>query len=535
MAYQATVYRVLIASPGDVERERDAVEAAIHAWNDEHSMDRGVVSHPVRWERASPRQGASGQDVINKDLVATCDVLIGVFWTRLGSPTANDRSGTVEEIRRFAQSNRPAAIFFKSGNMPMSHDAEQYRLLREFEAEVRTPTSDFRGLARHFRTTPKLRDAVGPYLTNTLRGLPLEAVVTAVEEASARSGVPIVPASEKDFEDEPGLIEVLPVVQDAISEIWARLTALDEVGNMFRVGPPANDTEPSASQMSPLKTANAIFSRTAAWLIEGAAGIEAQLAGMQDSWARLKAEDALFDRLLPFETPEDRQRARDLLTTVPGLQDHFPGMVIDLTRARAGLETYKGKSAELNGAVRHCDRALGGAIATITQGQAVAKHLAAVLTNRFQRFDDAVLLAAVRVALRSGEVLISTRDLETDPDIAGRSDPEIRQSLEMLSRRGLIATVIDQGDAGIHLRLIPAGLDYALPTLVPTFGEQVERIRRAICDLKETTLGELTHTGLSRLVIEYIALNFERQGLVRVRRDAENNLKIDSPAPALCK
>ena len=539
MAYQATVYRVLIASPSDVERERDVIEAAIHAWNNEHSMDRSVVFLPVRWERASPRQGVSGQDVINEDLVATCDVLIGVFWTRLGSPTANDRSGTVEEIRGFAHDGRPAGLFFKKANMPMSHDSEQYQLFRDFENEVKDPKSDFRGLSKHFRTAAGLREAVGPYLTDTLRGLSLGTVVAAVVEASAQASISadavVTPGSKDDLEDKPGLVEVLPIFQESISEIWTRLAALDDVGRAFRDGPSADGEESFTDEVSTSEAATAVFTRAAAWISEGAIGIETQLQGMRDAWARLLTTKVLFDRLLPFETPEDRQLARDLLATVPGLQDHFLGMVADFARARVGLGAYEGKSADLNRSVHRCDRALRDAIDVVTEGQSVAKYLSDALDARVLQFDEEVLFAAVRVALRSGVTLMSTRDIAADFDIARRADPEIRRSLDVLLGRGLMATVLDQGDAGVQLRLTTAGLDYALPIVIPSFDEQVGRIRRVICDLKEATSDELSHTGLSRIVIEHIALTFERQGFVRTRRYAEGMMKMDLVSPELCK
>jgi hypothetical protein len=41
-------------------------------------------------------------------------------------------------------------------------------------------------------------------------------------------------------------------------------------------------------------------------------------------------------------------------------------------------------------------------------------------------------------------------------------------------------------------------------------------------------------TGISRLVVEQVALDFKRQGLLRVRRYAEGTMKIDSPSPELC-
>jgi hypothetical protein len=37
MSYQATVYRILVASPGDVTKERQAIPEVIGIWNDAHS------------------------------------------------------------------------------------------------------------------------------------------------------------------------------------------------------------------------------------------------------------------------------------------------------------------------------------------------------------------------------------------------------------------------------------------------------------------------------------------------------------------
>jgi hypothetical protein len=90
MPFSATEYRVLIASPGDVLPERDVIERAIIDWDDEHARDRGVVFLPVRWERAPPRGGITGQDAINEDLVDTSEVLLGVFRARIGTKTQRD-------------------------------------------------------------------------------------------------------------------------------------------------------------------------------------------------------------------------------------------------------------------------------------------------------------------------------------------------------------------------------------------------------------------------------------------------------------
>lgn len=40
VSYSAHVYRILIASPSDVEEEREIVVSAIQAWNDLHSSEK---------------------------------------------------------------------------------------------------------------------------------------------------------------------------------------------------------------------------------------------------------------------------------------------------------------------------------------------------------------------------------------------------------------------------------------------------------------------------------------------------------------
>lgn len=386
MPSQKTIYRVLIASPSDVKRDRDVVDAAIHAWNTEHSADRTVMFQPVRWESASPRQGSTAQEVINSDQVATCDLLIGVFWTRLGTPTGKDRSGTIEEIRQFAHDDRPAGLFFKTANMPIKHDPEEYRLLREFQAEVRDPNSNFRGLAVEFRTSPDLRAAVGRFLTETLRRLQGSAAAAAVEAASESATPPGIAHVEEDLDEEPGLLEILPIVQEATSDIWTRLGAMDQTASTFRLGPAViAAVMPSTSQKSELEAAGDLFADYAKWLARAASEMEVHVPELRSSWARLRASDILFAQLLPTDTPEDRQRARDLLATIPGLQDHLVIMPTQLATARAGLQAYRGKSAELNRAVKRMDRALVDLTETVAEGHATAQHLVQILNDRLRR------------------------------------------------------------------------------------------------------------------------------------------------------
>ena len=136
MPYNATVINVMIASPGDVATERNIVRSAIHDWNAVHSADRRVILVPVGWEtHSAPEMGDRAQAVINKQVLQNCDLLIAVFWTRLGTPTGKAASGTVEEIEEHLASGKPAMLYFSNAPVrPDSVDDEQYNALREFRA-----------------------------------------------------------------------------------------------------------------------------------------------------------------------------------------------------------------------------------------------------------------------------------------------------------------------------------------------------------------------------------------------------------------
>ncbi|MFD5854314.1 DUF4062 domain-containing protein [Cytobacillus pseudoceanisediminis] len=135
MAYNAKVFNVMIASPGDVASERSIIRDVIYEWNAIHSQSRNIVLLPIGWEsHSSPEMGDTPQGIINKQVLLKCDLLVGVFWTRLGTKTREFESGTVEEIERHIQSGKPAMLYFSSQPVAVDTvDLEQVKLLKEFK------------------------------------------------------------------------------------------------------------------------------------------------------------------------------------------------------------------------------------------------------------------------------------------------------------------------------------------------------------------------------------------------------------------
>jgi hypothetical protein len=130
----AAILRVLIASPSDVAAQREVLTNVVHDWNATHSTAEGIVLLPVKWEsHAHPASGDYPQGIINKQIVDDCDLVIGCFWSRLGTATPVASSGTAEEIERLRSKGKKVLLYFSTAPLPQDHDHDQWQKLKEYQ------------------------------------------------------------------------------------------------------------------------------------------------------------------------------------------------------------------------------------------------------------------------------------------------------------------------------------------------------------------------------------------------------------------
>lgn len=165
MSYQAEIYNVMLASPNDVEAERQIAKDIILDWNNINSLTRKIVLLPLGWENNSfPAMGDRPQEIINKQVLKNADILIGIFWTRVGTPTGKAISGTVEEITEHINLDKPAMLYFSNKPVvPNSIDSEQY-------AEVQKLKKGFRanGLTHDFESIEDFKNQFQRHLSMKL-------------------------------------------------------------------------------------------------------------------------------------------------------------------------------------------------------------------------------------------------------------------------------------------------------------------------------------------------------------------------------
>lgn len=140
MANPVTLLRVFLAAPGDIQEELAVVFDAINDWNDLHGPAHSAILKLVRWKTdCAPAAGDRPQAIINQQALDSSDILVGIFWSRFGSPTGVAESGTEEEIRRSIAAERRVMLYFSERPVPNDKlSAVQQRKIRRFKQEFKT-------------------------------------------------------------------------------------------------------------------------------------------------------------------------------------------------------------------------------------------------------------------------------------------------------------------------------------------------------------------------------------------------------------
>ena len=190
MPFSATVLRVMIASPGDVQKERAVVREVVSEWNSTNGAHRNVMLLAMGWETdVAPEMGGAPQSIIDKRIVKDADLLVGMFWTRLGTPTASYASGAVEEIEEHLKAGKPAMLYFSSAPAPLdSVDPAQYQALKAFKDSCRT-----RGLFETDTDVDDFRRKVSKDLQLVMNSDPLASVGGATQSTTSVMQAPLSP------------------------------------------------------------------------------------------------------------------------------------------------------------------------------------------------------------------------------------------------------------------------------------------------------------------------------------------------------
>jgi len=228
--HTAEVLNVLIASPSDVNEERAVVERALHDWNASHFSGAGIMLNPVKWEsHAYPASGDRPQAIINRQIVESGDILIGIFGYKVGTPTGEAQSGTIEEIEEFRRAGKYVALYFSTADVPRSADRNQLEALESYKKDRQKDTLYF-----EFEDVSSLRDHLTRHLPKIVHEVREALSLPSPTQASSSESSP--PVSHGSRPRGQAMIQSTTLLADIISELEDNLVSAraPRVGDVYK-------------------------------------------------------------------------------------------------------------------------------------------------------------------------------------------------------------------------------------------------------------------------------------------------------------
>ena len=174
---QPRTIKVFVASPSDVVEERNALAKLIADTNDVLAYlapEKSLTLELVRYETHSYPDLGAPQEVINREIPVDYDIFIGIMWKRIGTATATDPSGTVEEFHRACERRKHGSLprimfYFCDQPVPIPEaddDLEQLRQVIKFRKEL-----DSQGLTSSYPSHAQFAETVRGGLLRATRDI----------------------------------------------------------------------------------------------------------------------------------------------------------------------------------------------------------------------------------------------------------------------------------------------------------------------------------------------------------------------------
>ncbi|MCH2232574.1 MAG: hypothetical protein MK105_19715 [Crocinitomicaceae bacterium] len=132
--------KLFVSCPGDISEELDSIRVIVNEINKTSGTRDSFRLELLNWKEDTYTQiGSDAQEVINNQLEPQYDILVGLMWQKLGTPTKRDKSGTVEEINRCLENESKEQLIYFNVSPPEDLNAinlEQLIKVKEFKSDL---------------------------------------------------------------------------------------------------------------------------------------------------------------------------------------------------------------------------------------------------------------------------------------------------------------------------------------------------------------------------------------------------------------
>ena len=172
MKSKISLIKIALCGPSDVNREIAIAKEVITEWNLQNGEARGFWLEHKHWSsNCHPEAGDRPQAIVNRQIIDGSDLIVAVFWNRLGTTTGVASSGTEEEIKRGVAMKKVVAVYFSDlESVTEETDKDQLERLWNFRQELRTQS-----LCWNFASRAQFRQLFARHLAmkiNEIKGVP---------------------------------------------------------------------------------------------------------------------------------------------------------------------------------------------------------------------------------------------------------------------------------------------------------------------------------------------------------------------------
>ena len=339
--------RVFIASPSDVEAERDALERVIKSVNLSVADLEPVRLRLVRWETAvQPETGGDSQAIVNAQSAGKYEVFIGILWTHFGTPTPRSDSGTLEEFEAAVEKHKkdPSSVsvmfYFKDApRAPMDIDPKQLQKVQEFRKKYKEE-----GIYGTFTDTDNFKETLQIHLTKLAIGwqrrerqVSNPAVTDdEAEDDSGESHIDPLPPQVSD--DDQGFLDLVEEGGRGFDEGTALILRLNkhirELGEkMARGGKDLTDEQNETGDINPPRVKK-IINSVADDIARIATSIQVEIAPFKNTFTTGIRAYGRAAKLLPDFGGDMTEQLKDAISNTSTLER-------EISKAQEGLHSMK--------------------------------------------------------------------------------------------------------------------------------------------------------------------------------------------------
>jgi len=387
MARQETILTVFVASPSDVDEERNCLEEVIRELNTAWARELSIRLDLVRWEtHAYPSFGEDPQAVINQQIPDDYDLFIGLMWYRFGTPTGRSGSGTQEEFKRAKErfdsdsSALQLMMYFKDAPAPLPPSKLDHNQLAKV-GEFRSSLGEEGALYWSFVTVDEFEKLVRLHLTrfvqawrsNDVPPQPLNGESTELEEETKE----LVFA---DQDEEPGLLDLMEQFEDeftALGVITERIAAATvDIGEKMQERTTETEQFSAGPEAANRKAAKRLIAKAAADMEQYVRRMDAELPLFKEHLnAGMNALIQASQMAVEFTINEgDLNQVEENLGNVKELRETLISVESQITEFRESVANLPKMTTTLNRAKRAVVSVLQRLIDELREGQAMARE-----------------------------------------------------------------------------------------------------------------------------------------------------------------